>query len=139
VTTEDRAPRRTQNAAVVVFSGEFDIASKEALREQLYRVSVVENLCLDFAEVAYVDSTAIGELIRLHKSRIERGFSNEVVVVGQNQPIRRLFQILHLESVFQVCDNAPDLYRAGSGEGVIRIGLSVRDGALMATKESSGT
>lgn len=86
-----------------------------------------------------MDSTAVGEMIRFHKSRVERGFPNDVVVLGQNQPIRRLFQILHLESVFHVCDNVPDLYRAGRGEDVIRIALSVRDGALTATKESSGT
>jgi anti-anti-sigma factor len=139
VTTEDRAlctPSRTPSAAVVVFSGELDIASKEALREQLDRFSVIEHLCLDFAEVAYMDSTVIGEMIRLHKSRVERGLPNEVVVIGQNQPIRRLFRILHLESVFQVRDAVPDLHRAGRGEDVVRTCLSVRDGVLTATNES---
>jgi anti-anti-sigma factor len=142
VTTGDRAlgtPSGTQSAAVVSFFGELDIASKEALRERLDGFLAIEHLCLDFSEVAYMDSTAVGEMIRFHKSRVERGFPNDVVVLGQNQPIRRLFQILHLESVFHVCDNVPDLYRAGRGEDVIRIALSVRDGALTATKESSGT
>jgi anti-anti-sigma factor len=142
VTTDDRllrTPLGAQNAAVVVFVGELDIASKDSLREHLDRFSAIEHLCLDFSEVGYIDSTAIGEMIRLHKSRVERGFPNEVVVVGQNQPIRRLFQILHLESVFQVSDGVPDSHRAGSGADVARTCLSVRDGALTATDDASGT
>jgi anti-anti-sigma factor len=139
--TEDRTlgiSSPAPSSAEVVFSGELDIASKMALREQLDRFATVEHLCLDFANVDYMDSTVIGELIRLHKVRVERGLPNEVVVAGENQPIRRLFRILHLESLFEICDSAPVPHFAERQDDFVRTYLSVRDGALTATTESSG-
>ncbi len=67
---------------------EFDIARKDALREQLDELAAIQSLCLDLSHVDYVDSTSIGEPIRLHKHRTERGFDTKGVVVGENQPFR---------------------------------------------------
>ena len=116
-------------AVVVAFSGEFDIASKEALRRQLDALAGVKRLCLDLSEVQYIDSTAIGELIRLHKVRLERGFESEVVVVGQNQPIHRLLNILHMDSLFSIAESVPAPYRS-MGDGVAYREIVFRDGML---------
>jgi anti-anti-sigma factor len=135
VTKEDRssgAPSKAPKAAVAVFSGEIDIASKEELRRQLDALAGVRRLCLDLSEVQYIDSTAIGELIRLHKVRLERGFDSEVVVVGQNQPIHRLLNILHMETLFPIEQTVPESYRA-TNNGVVHREIAFRDGMFANT------
>jgi anti-anti-sigma factor len=122
-------------AAVVAFSGEFDIASREELRRQLDALAGVQHLCLDLSGVHYIDSTAIGELIRLHKLRLERGFDSEVIVVGQNQPIHRLLLILHMESLFSVEEGVPASYRT-MDDGIAHRDIVFRDGKFAATDKT---
>jgi anti-anti-sigma factor len=134
VTEEDRSFRassRPPRAAVVAFAGEFDIACKDELREHLDALVAFESLCLDLSHVEYVDSTAIGEWIRLHKQRLERGFDTEVVVVGDNQPIRRFLSILHLESLFRIERTVPPEFLA-EPDRVTNRTIAVSDGALRA-------
>jgi anti-anti-sigma factor len=120
---------RPPKAALVVFSGEFDIASKEELRRQLDALTGVQRLCFDLSNVRYIDSTAIGELIRLHKLRVERGYDTEALVIGQNQPIRRLLNILHMESLFPIAEDVPAAFRS-IGDGVTRRSIVFEDGVL---------
>jgi anti-anti-sigma factor len=122
-------------AAVVVFSGEFDIASKEELRRQLDALAGVQRLCLDLSEVEYIDSTAIGELIRLHKLRLEQGFDSEIVVVGQNQPIHRLLTILHMETLFPIEESVPPSYRTVN-DGIVHREIVFRDGIFATTDKT---
>jgi anti-anti-sigma factor len=105
VTQEDRfasAPGHTSKAVVVQLTGEFDLATKDLLRAQLDRLAGVRDVWLDCIGVSYIDSTAITELIRLHKVRTENGFDTETVVLGENMALRRLFTILQLESLFRI-------------------------------------
>jgi anti-anti-sigma factor len=135
VNKEDRTlavPERPAKAIVAVLSGEFDIASKESLRSQLEALAGVPRLCLDLSNVQYIDSTAIGELIRLHKLRVERGFDTEALVIGQNQPIRRLLHILHMGSLFRIAEDMPSSFQ-NPNDGVARRTIAFVDGALQTT------
>lgn len=110
---------------VVVFSGEYDVACKEQLREELDRLVAFERVVLDFADVTYIDSTTVGELVRMHKRRAENLFERETIVV-RNRGVQKVFDLLELRKVFQLVGTLeeavepsvePTVRRAFSGGG----------------------
>jgi STAS domain len=46
----------------VVFAGEYDLAVKEQLREELDRLVDEPAVVLDFSDVSYIDSTCVGRI-----------------------------------------------------------------------------
>lgn len=60
---------RSSGTAVMVFSGEYDLASKDQVRSAFDAVLDAPRLALDFSDVTYIDSTIIHELIRVHNAR----------------------------------------------------------------------
>lgn len=88
-------------ARVVVFSGEYDIARIEQLREELDRLVAMERVILDFTDVTYIDSTTVGELVRLHKRRAENLFERETIVVS-HRGVQKIFDVLELRKVFRI-------------------------------------
>jgi anti-anti-sigma factor len=86
--------------AVMIFSNDYDIECKDRLRNDLERLTPIRNVVLDFTDVTYVDSTALGELIRMHKTRAANGFERETIVVGSPH-LQRLFELVQFEKVFR--------------------------------------
>ncbi len=84
----------------MVFGGEYDIACKEHLRLDLARLNHIPDVVLDFTDVTYIDSTLIGELMRLHQIREPKGYQPMAVVV-QKPHLKRLFALLSLENAFR--------------------------------------
>ncbi len=91
---------------VVVFAGEYDVASKERLRAELERLVSVQDLILDFRDVTYIDSIAVTELVRMHKLRAENLFERETIVTSGF--VRRLFDLLELKKVFRLVDTVDE-------------------------------
>lgn len=106
--------------------GEFDVSSKERLRAALSRLESAGDVVLDLSEVRYLDSTAIGEFIRLHKARKARGFPRETVVIP-NASLRRIFDILRLAEVFDFADSLPDA--VGHNHGLLDLDF-IADGEV---------
>ena len=94
--------------AVMVFTGEYDIAGAQRLRADLHRVRDIQKVVLDFTDVSYVDSKAIHELVNLHNYRAEKGYKREAIVF-QNPNLQRIFGILQLEQVFHCVSNLSDV------------------------------
>lgn len=92
----------------MVFAGEYDIACKEHLRLDLARLNDIPDVVLDFTDVAYIDSTLIGELIRLHQIREAKGYRAMTIVVQKPQ-LKRLFALLSLENVFRFTNKLGDV------------------------------
>ncbi len=86
---------------VMVFAGEYDIASKEQLRAELQLLVPVSDLVLDFTQVTYLDSTAVSEMIRMHRLRADHLYERETIVV-HNENIQKLFDMLQLHEVFHL-------------------------------------
>lgn len=103
VIEKERASPRILDRAVMVFCGEYDIACKEHLRLDLARLNDIRDVVLDFTDVTYIDSTLIGELIRLHQIREDKGYGPMAIVVQKPQ-LKRLFALLSLENVFRFTD-----------------------------------
>jgi anti-anti-sigma regulatory factor len=88
----------------MVFGGEYDIACKEHLKADLAPLSGAREVVLEFTDVTYIDSSVIVELIRLHQARDAKGHPPMTIVV-QNRQLKKVFALLHLESLFQFADN----------------------------------
>ncbi|HEY1656095.1 MAG TPA: STAS domain-containing protein [Candidatus Tumulicola sp.] len=90
---------------IVTFDGEYDIARKEEMRAKLEALASVPRALLDFSRVTYMDSTAVTELLRLHKIRAERSLDRETIVLGG---VQKLFELLQLNKVFRLVDSMED-------------------------------
>jgi anti-anti-sigma factor len=86
---------------VVVFAGEYDLASKEQLRGEFDALHDDPNIVLDMSAVTYLDSTCIGEIIHLHKARVAKGHAPFAVVYG-TPIVKKVFTVLSLENMFRV-------------------------------------
>jgi len=98
----------TPRLAVMIFTGEYDIATAEQLRADLRRIRDIQRVVLDFTDVTYVDSKAIHELVDLHHYRAAKGYKREVIVF-QSPVLRRIFAVLNLEQVFHCVANLSDV------------------------------
>jgi anti-sigma B factor antagonist len=96
-------------ALVVALQGEFDLAAAEALREALdaARSAADQGVVLDIAEVTFVDSSGLRELLRAHGAFAEDG--KALVVIGLQPPVVRL---LELTGATDLLLTAPTLERA---------------------------
>jgi anti-anti-sigma factor len=92
---------------VMVFSGEYDLASKEQVRAAFDAVSEAPRVVLDFSDVSYIDSSVVVELVRIHSARAAGDLERETVVVG-NKNLLKIFDILQLASVFRIVDTLDD-------------------------------
>jgi anti-anti-sigma factor len=88
-------------AVVAVFIGEYDISHKATLRLELATLREEPHLILDMSAVSYIDSTAVTELIAFQNGRGKLGLPRAGVVV-RAPPVRRLFQMLQLETILRV-------------------------------------
>jgi anti-anti-sigma factor len=104
-------------SVVMIFSNEYDIACKEELRRDLARLSDVPNVVLDFTDVTYIDSTALGEFIRMHNARTAKGYARETIVVT-NLGLKRLFDLVHLHEVFRFVTDLGDAVPSGESTGL---------------------
>jgi anti-anti-sigma factor len=84
---------------VMVFGGEYDIACKEHLRDDLAPLTNAPDVILDFTDVTYIDSSFLNELVALHKNRDAKGYKSETIVVN-NENLIKLFGLLGLQGVF---------------------------------------
>jgi anti-anti-sigma factor len=94
--------------AVMIFSGEYDIATAARLRADLNRLRDLRRVVLDFTDVTYLDSKAIHELVALHQYRAEKGFEREAIVF-HSPTLQRIFGILNLHQVFHCVSNLADV------------------------------
>ena len=76
----------------------------DAARAPAFKQALVENISgqpkrvmIDASRVDFIDSTGLGALVTLLKMMGEGG---SIVVAGAKPPVRRLFEITKLDSVF---------------------------------------
>jgi anti-anti-sigma factor len=95
-------------AMVLALVGEFDLAAAAALREQLdaAKETADRGVVLDLAEVTFVDSAGLRELLRAHEAlAAER---KRLVLTGLQPAVVRL---LELTGATQLLVTAPTLQR----------------------------
>jgi anti-anti-sigma regulatory factor len=103
----------------MVFRGEYDLVSKEDLREDFASLAAAPNVVLDFSGVTYIDSTVIEELMRLRNVRAAAGLAPETLVL-HNINLLRIFDVLDLSSVFRIVPALDDVIGRDGNHVVVK-------------------
>ncbi len=101
----------TDGAALVTFTGEYDLASHAQWRSALEKLYAEPSVIIDLQHVEYLDVSCVLELLTLHELRAANGFERETVILG-HPIVRRLFDLLKLRGLFRVVDSYDDAARA---------------------------
>lgn len=109
------------NPVVLVFSGEYDIASKRQVRAALDSIAEKPRVVLDFSAVTFIDSTILNELTRLHKER-DAGALQPAVLVLTNANVSRVLRIVRMDELFTIVSTLDDaLGKSGESNAVIYV------------------
>jgi anti-sigma B factor antagonist len=94
--------RQSDDRAVVAMTGDADLYSAPVLRERLTTVidDGASHVILDLSDTTFLDSMALGVLLRAKKRLALQGGRLDVVVTRPD--VRRIFEITMLDRVFEL-------------------------------------
>jgi anti-sigma B factor antagonist len=95
-----------ERAAVVTASGELDAFVADDLTNAFRETAASDRLLVDLSAVSFMDSTALGLLVRAFRELDERGGTMRVVLPGG--PARRIFEITTLDRILPVAGSRAD-------------------------------
>jgi anti-anti-sigma factor len=101
--------RNEERAAVIVLSGELDLASAPALEEELERATAngAKLIILDMRELRFIDSTGLSLLIKAHRQAEASGY--QFAVVRGRRQVQRLLGLTGIEDRITVIDSPDEL------------------------------
>jgi anti-anti-sigma factor len=82
---------------IAAFSGEIDFTTREELRARLDTLKEAATAVVDLSDVTYMDSSALAELLFLHRARSRAGRSVPRLVIGPR--ITRIFEVAGIQNV----------------------------------------
>jgi anti-anti-sigma factor len=94
------ATSRFEGMSVVTLRGEWDVATRERLRNALLGIGTNDDVLVDLREASFFDSTALAELIALYKRLSSAGRRLEALVGESN--MRRLLELTSLDGLLGV-------------------------------------
>jgi anti-anti-sigma factor len=103
--------RSEGRAAVVVVSGELDLASGPALEDELVRVSAVELVVLDLRELEFMDSTGLSILVKANQRAIDEG--RRFGLVKGSPQVQRLLYLTGVAERLTLVDAPEELLDRG--------------------------
>jgi anti-anti-sigma regulatory factor len=115
-------------AALLVFSGGYDVTCKQQWCEELASLCSEPNVIIDFSGVTYLDATCVTEVLRMHARRNAKGFDREVVILGQ-PTVRRLFDMHKMHDVVRVVESLDDAMEWQRSQPVVHYAFCGGDGA----------
>jgi anti-anti-sigma factor len=89
-----------EGVRVITLRGEWDVSSRERLREALTSLGSEGDVLVDLREASFFDSTALAELIVLYKRLAGLGRRLEALVGESN--MRRLLELTSLDNLLGV-------------------------------------
>jgi anti-anti-sigma factor len=91
---------------IVRIEGKITFECCPVLQERLEAImdEGVNEVVIDFKDVPFVDSSGIGEILRLFKHM--REFGGEVVLMNPNGKLRDLFAMYRFGQFMTICDEA---------------------------------
>jgi anti-sigma B factor antagonist len=108
--TFEVSEKSDDRSVVVTLSGEIDVAAAPTVRERLERAADRDApLVVDLTGVSFIDSTALGVLIGIHKQRVAGG--GEMRLVISEPRVLKVFEITGLTDLFDI---VPSLAEATS-------------------------
>lgn len=103
------AVQRDGAAAVVVVSGELDLASGPELESELDRLTAPETrlVVIDLRQLDFMDSTGLSIIVRAHQRMAEAGC--EVGLVKGSQQVQRLLDLTGVAERLRLVDSPDEL------------------------------
>jgi anti-sigma B factor antagonist len=105
---------RSDAVAVVAARGELDAYSAPDLDAAFADVEAETRVVVDLAPVSFLDSTALGAVVRAVRGVDERG--GRVLVVLPRGPARRIFEITTLDGALPVAESRAQALRSFTTE-----------------------
>jgi len=100
---------------VVEVTGEFDLSTVARWEEDVEAVDRDSTVVvLDLSEVGFVDSAGVRTLFRLVRTAESRG-THLVIVAPHDGAVRRLLDILAIDTMTPVCESRAEALRLPSG------------------------
>lgn len=105
---EKVSPPPRDGVAVLELAGELDLAVHDRFRAlaQELLAEAPALVVADVAEVEFMDSTMLRELLRCHRDLDEAG--SRLVVAGAQAPVRRLLELTGTDEVLALADSRAD-------------------------------
>lgn len=93
--------QREGKSPIIQLFGELDIHASQEFKKDVVNIleEYNDDICLDFTDLDYIDSTGLGALISILKVAQEKG--KKVYLKEVNERIRKLFKITQLEEMFE--------------------------------------
>jgi anti-anti-sigma factor len=90
---------------VVTVKSDIDIANAETFRRYLSEASAnMSALVVSLEDCPYIDSSGLRPLLGFAAERPDAFY----VVVPRRAPVRRIFDVTHLDEVIDVCESLPE-------------------------------
>jgi anti-sigma B factor antagonist len=98
---------------VISVAGELDLYSSQLLESELSGLQEknVRSVVVDLTECEFIDSTALGLLVKAHKQLAAAGTRFSLVATDRN--IRRIFEITGLDRVLTIAQSRPAAMNGG--------------------------
>jgi anti-anti-sigma factor len=96
---------------IVTLEGEFDVSDRRRLADAFAVAAASPTVIVDFSKTSYIDSSALHCVLMLRQS--VRDNQSRLVLVGLHDSVRRVFEICHLEPLFDI---RPNLESARDGD-----------------------
>lgn len=86
--------------AVIRLTGELEIGRKDEIVRALQLTGGELGVLLDFSDVTYADSTALGEMLRFHNDAVARGVPVAILIASRQ--FARLIRYAGLSDAFHI-------------------------------------
>lgn len=96
----------TEQAGVIVATGEVDASSADALADRLGALRGAQAVRLDLAGVEFMDSAGLRTLIAAHQSCADAG--GALVLLNPSRAVARLFEVAGVNEYFTIDGEAPE-------------------------------
>ncbi len=85
---------------LVSLEGEFDVCDRRRLTDAFAVAAASSSVIVDFDRATYIDSSALHCILILRQKMQES--QSDLVLVGLHDSVRRVFEVCHLEALFDI-------------------------------------
>lgn len=101
-------PVEGRQVITIVLRGDLSVQTLSELRETLAHAEGCDVVVLDLSAVNYVDSTTLTAFVKLRGRMLEGGRAGTVRIAQPVTSVRRIFEICHLDKLFEIYDSIED-------------------------------
>jgi anti-sigma B factor antagonist len=105
-------PTAGRDVVTIVLRGDLSVQTLSELRETLAQAECCDVVVLDLSAVDYVDSTTLTAFVKLRSRMLDGGRSGTVRIAQPALKVRRIFEICHLDKLFEIYDSIEEAQSA---------------------------